>query len=130
MNELMGALNKQEKTIESLSANEINSLLVLIKDYKENKFNSKQAKDLFNEVFLNHVNYDEALKILLQNSKSYSDEDILKMINDLLSINPNTKQELTTRYEKAEKFIMGTLMKQTKGQVNPIKVKELLNKLK
>ena len=130
LNELMGALNKQEKTIESLSANEINSLLVLIKDYKENKFNSKQAKDLFNEVFLNHVNYDEALKILLQNSKSYSDEDILKMINDLLSINPNTKQELTTRYEKAEKFIMGTLMKQTKGQVNPIKVKELLNKLK
>ena len=130
LNELMGALNKQEKTIESLNLNETNDLLSLIKDYKENKFNSKQAKDLFNEVFLNHINYSEALKTLLQNSKSYSDEDILKMINDILSNNPSTKQELTTRYEKAEKFIIGSLMKQTKGQVNPIKVKELLNKFK
>lgn len=126
----MGALNKQEKTIESLNVNETNDLLSLIKDYKENKFNSKQAKDLFNEVFLNHINYSEALKTLLQNSKSYSDEDILKMINDILSNNPSTKQELTTRYEKAEKFIIGSLMKQTKGQVNPVKVKELLNKFK
>ncbi|MBO6094999.1 hypothetical protein J6P11_03165 [bacterium] len=126
----MGVLNKQEKTIEQFSQDEENDLLNLIKDFKANKFNSKQAKDLFNEVFLNHKSYNEALKTLMQNSKSYSDEDILKMINKILINNPNTKQELTTRYEKAEKFIIGSLMKQTKGQIDPLKVKEILNTLK
>lgn len=130
LNELMGVLNKQEKTIEQFSIDEENDLLNLIKDFKANKFNSKQAKDLFNEVFLNHKAYNEALKTLMQNSKSYSDEDILKMINEILINNPNTKQELTTRYEKAEKFIIGSLMKQTKGQIDPLKVKEILNTLK
>ncbi|MBQ5500940.1 MAG: hypothetical protein IIT81_01860, partial [Mycoplasmataceae bacterium] len=130
LNELMGVLNKQEKTIEQFSIDEENDLLNLIKDFKANKFNSKQAKDLFNDVFLNHKAYNEALKTLMQNSKSYSDEDILKMINEILINNPNTKQELTTRYEKAEKFIIGSLMKQTKGQIDPLKVKEILNTLK
>ncbi len=130
LNELMGILNKQELTVNDLNDKSINDLFLFIKDYKDNKFNSKQAKDLFNKIFVSHLDYCNELKKLQNETKTYTDEELLKMLNDFLSTHLETKQELTTRYEKAEKFIMGSMMKLTKGQANPIRIKELLNKIK
>ena len=130
LNELLGAINKQEKTFNDVTDQEKQDLLTLIKDYKANKFNTKQAKDLFNDIFVNHLEYKTQLNKLLASSKSFSEQDLQKMINDLLSQHPETKQDLLTHYDKAEKFITGSLMKLTKGQANPVIIKQLLMKMK
>lgn len=130
LNELMGILNKKELTINDLNENDQSMLFAFIRDYKDNKFNSKQAKTLFNDVFAENKNYHNELKKILDNKKSYSDEEIIKLINDVLSKNPDMKNDLVTRRDKVEKSLIGNIMKITHGQVDPLQLKEVLKKIK
>lgn len=116
--------------IHDIADKQKNDFYLFIKDYHNNKFNSKQSKDLFNKIFIDNLDYMSELNKLLSVTKNYGDNELIIMIEDILTNHPETKQELISRPEKAEKFIIGTLMKLTKGQANPIQIKQILNKFK
>jgi aspartyl-tRNA(Asn)/glutamyl-tRNA(Gln) amidotransferase subunit B len=57
-----------------------------------------------------------------------SDEGtLLKIISDVLDGNPQSVEDFKNGKNKAVGFLVGQLMKATKGQANPQKVNQLLN---
>lgn len=64
-----------------------------------------------------------------ENLVQISDEDeIRQIINNIIDINKNFIYENKENLEKVEKFLMGQIMKETKGKVDPIVTKTLLKK--
>jgi aspartyl-tRNA(Asn)/glutamyl-tRNA(Gln) amidotransferase subunit B len=65
--------------------------------------------------------------------KQIIDEDFIRtQLQEIINNNHEVVSQYTTRPERVEKMFIGLLMKQTKGQANPILatkiLKELLNK--
>lgn len=64
-----------------------------------------------------------------ENLAQISDEDeIRQIINNIIDINKNFIYENKENLEKVEKFLMGQIMKETKGKADPIVTKTLLKK--
>lgn len=64
-----------------------------------------------------------------ENLVQISDEDeIRQIINNIIDINKNFIYENKENLEKVEKFLMGQIMKETKGKADPIVTKTLLKK--
>ncbi|MGL5205569.1 MAG: Asp-tRNA(Asn)/Glu-tRNA(Gln) amidotransferase subunit GatB [Metamycoplasmataceae bacterium] len=84
-----------------------------------NVISGKQLKELFPKL----INLKIPVKELVEQggSKQISDyENLSSLINDIIIKNSNLKEEFVVRRERCIKFVMGQLMKITKGQANPI----------
>ncbi|MGL5617476.1 MAG: Asp-tRNA(Asn)/Glu-tRNA(Gln) amidotransferase subunit GatB [Metamycoplasmataceae bacterium] len=87
----------------------------------------KQLKELFPKL----INLKTTVKELVEQSgfKQISDyENLSALINDIIMKNSNLKEEFIKRRERCIKFVMGQLMKITKGQANPIISTEIIIK--
>jgi aspartyl-tRNA(Asn)/glutamyl-tRNA(Gln) amidotransferase subunit B len=51
------------------------------------------------------------------------------MLKEIIAANPNVTKQYQQRPERVEKMFIGLLMKQTKGQANPIKSINILRSL-
>jgi len=95
---------------------------------KNKTINSKQAKVILEQIYLTK----KSPKILI---KELGFEQITdpKVINEFLRgyflNNQNLLQQYHERPERVEKFFIGQLMKDTKGQANPIVANEQLQLL-
>ena len=58
-----------------------------------------------------------------------SSEELKPIIEKIISENPNVVAEYKTGKENALQFLMGQIMKETKGSANPMVVQELLKTL-
>ncbi|MGL6125130.1 MAG: Asp-tRNA(Asn)/Glu-tRNA(Gln) amidotransferase subunit GatB [Metamycoplasmataceae bacterium] len=88
----------------------------------------KQLKDFFPKL----INLKKSVIDLIEGegSKQISDYESLSiMIDDIIKQNHNLKFEFIERKERCIKFIMGQLMKITKGQANPIISAEIATKI-
>ena len=102
-------------------------LAFIINSIKDNKINSKQAKELFNKSLELKRDPKELIKELGMeqiNDKS----EIESMIKTILD--NNTKQIELYKNGKTNMFdfFVGQVMKETKGKANPVLVKEILIK--
>ncbi len=98
-------------------------IVSIIKLRKEGKVDNKQTNKLVSKMFEESISSDlESLnnKVLL------SDDEIKEMISSLIESNKEmVEKDINDRPERVEKFLMGQLMKETKGQASP----QLANKL-
>jgi aspartyl-tRNA(Asn)/glutamyl-tRNA(Gln) amidotransferase subunit B len=79
----------------------------------------KQLKTLFPRLVNLKTSVEELIKS--EGSVQISDEKTLSpIINDIISKNPHLLNEFVERQERTLKFVIGQLMKLTKGQANPI----------
>lgn len=79
----------------------------------------KQLKTLFPKLINLKTSVEDLVK--KDGSKQISDyENLSKLINDIIKENSNLIIEFIERRERCIKFVMGQLMKITKGQANPI----------
>ncbi|XQP55646.1 MAG: Asp-tRNA(Asn)/Glu-tRNA(Gln) amidotransferase subunit GatB [Mycoplasmoidaceae bacterium] len=129
--ELVGLLKKDNKTIESVDEDKLNKIIKMIKILIDGKINAKQGKTIIVEIYKN--NTDPEIVIEKLGFKQITDESVIRqMLSDLIAKNANIVQQYPTRPERVEKMILGLLMRDTKGQANPVIsariLKDLLNK--
>lgn len=124
--ELFGRMNKAGINFENLkiSAENLVELLDLI---KSGEISGKIAKDVLDEMF---ESGESATKVVeLKGFKQVSDSSAIeKIIDDVMSKNENFVTDYRLGKDKLFGFFVGQVMKESKGQANPVMVNELLKK--
>jgi aspartyl-tRNA(Asn)/glutamyl-tRNA(Gln) amidotransferase subunit B len=95
---------------------------------KKNKINGKQAKQIFPEIIKDKKTVDQIISDL--GLKQIVDPTPLKnILNKLIKDNAEIVQQYKSRPERVEKFLVGMVMKETRGQANPQLVKTIMDEL-
>lgn len=123
MVELLGRLNKENKFIleSPISAENLSKLVILIFN---NVISGKIAKQVFDEMFKFSKTPDEIIKE--KNLIQITDvSEIEKSVKEALESNPNVVLEYKQGKQQVIGFLVGHVMKLTKGKANP----EIVNKI-
>ncbi|MFB9860937.1 Asp-tRNA(Asn)/Glu-tRNA(Gln) amidotransferase subunit GatB [Salinicoccus siamensis] len=127
-NWLMGGvneyLNKQQMELSETKLTPEN-LSGMIKLIEEGTISSKQAKKVFNVLVEKGGEARKVVKDL--GMEQISDPKILgDMVTAVLDQNPQSIEDYKNGKDRATGFLIGQIMKQSKGQANPQKVNEIL----
>ncbi len=124
VNNIKSVINDSKLENYRLNVKEIKDLIKLRKD---GKINNKETNELILKMFKTEIKNDIKLlndKILLNN------KDIKEILFLLLEKNSEMiNKEKTNRPERVEKFLMGQILKETKGKANPKEVNDLIKKV-
>lgn len=100
-------------------------LYKLIKLISEGKISGTAAKEVFDEMFVSGKNPEDI--VAEKGMSQISSSDVLeKVIGEVLSANPKSVEDYKNGKLQAVGFLMGQVMKATKGQANPAVAKELI----
>lgn len=126
INELLGALNKDDKTIKDspISAEQLGGLIALISD---NTISGKIAKDVFAEMY--NSGKDAATIVEEKGLKQVTDTGAIEsVIDEVIAENPDNVAAYKGGKDKLFGFFVGQTMKKTGGKANPAMVNEILRK--
>ena len=132
MGDLLGALNKDEKTIEDspISANQLAKLIERIND---KTLSGKLAKQAFTALFAQEGGDDDTAvdKIIADKGlKQETDTGAIKaIVEQVLANNQAMVDEYKAGKEKAFNGLVGQVMKLSRGKANPAQVNDLLKEL-
>lgn len=114
--EFVGLLTKNNEDIQSTKV-EPKSLALLSNMIEDKEISSKQAKEVL-ELMLDGKNPLDIVKE--KGMKQVSDEGaILALVNQVLDENPNSIVDYKGGKDRALGFLVGQVMKKSKGQANP-----------
>ena len=124
--ELMGLLVKGNKTIETSPVSSEN--LAKLSNFLESKeISSRQGKEVLEEMF--NTSKDPETIIKEKGLKQVSNEDeILNIVLEVLNENPQSIEDFKNGKDRALGFMVGQVMKKSKGQANPKMASDLLTK--
>lgn len=132
MGDLLGALNKDEKTIEA-SPISVEQFAKLMERIKDNTLSGKLAKQAFSALFAQEGgDSDEAVDKIIADKglKQETDTGAIKaIVEEVLKNNQAMVDEYKSGKEKAFNGLVGQVMKASKGKANPAQVNELLKEL-
>jgi aspartyl-tRNA(Asn)/glutamyl-tRNA(Gln) amidotransferase subunit B len=132
MGDLLGALNKDEKTIEDSPISAL-QLAKLIERIKDNTLSGKLAKQAFTALFAGEggTGDDAVDKIIADKGlKQETDTGAIKaIVEEVLAKNQAMVDEYKAGKEKAFNGLVGQVMKASKGKANPAQVNQLLKAL-
>ncbi|MEH7272383.1 Asp-tRNA(Asn)/Glu-tRNA(Gln) amidotransferase subunit GatB [Neobacillus vireti] len=124
MGDVSAYLNSEGKELHQIALTP-ESLAGLIKLIKNGTISSKIAKTVFNELIENGGDAEVIVKE--KGLVQISDEGtLLKIISEVLDANLQSVEDFKNGKNKAVGFLVGQLMKATKGQANPQMVNQLL----
>jgi len=124
MGEVSGYLNAEGKELEEVPLTP-EGLASMIRLIENGTISSKIAKTVFKELIENGGNAEQIVKE--KGLVQISDEGtLLKIISEVLDHNPKSIEDFKGGKAKATGFLVGQIMKATKGQANPQMVNKLL----
>ena len=124
LSEVIAVLNRENIVINTfhIKPDRLASLLSRIQD---NTISSKIAKDLFNQMLSNDKTVDEMIKE--QGLEQITDEDsIAQFVTEVLDEFSEQKDQYLAGKEQVLGFLVGQVMKRSKGKANPKLVNELI----
>ena len=124
LSEVIAVLNRENIEINAfqIKPDRLASLLSRIQD---NTISSKIAKDLFNQMLSNDKTVDEMIKE--QGLEQITDEDsISQYVTEVLNEYSDQKDQYLAGKEQVLGFLVGQVMKRSKGKANPRLVNELI----
>lgn len=121
--QILGYLNKTNQNIKDIYLTP-ERLKDLINEIEKETISSKQAKEIFEKV----LEEKKDIKAFLnkENAQINNKEEIEKIIEEILSNNPNQIEEYKNGKTNLFDYFVGQVMKNTKGKVNPVLTKEIL----
>ncbi len=122
--DILGYMNKNFVKLNEIKISK-EELIKLIDKLNQNILSSKQAKEILNYILDNGGNIEEVsdkLNIKLIND----DNELIKIVKEVLDNNEESINDYKNGKDRALKYLMGQIMKETKGQANPVKVNEIL----
>ncbi|MEH7010419.1 Asp-tRNA(Asn)/Glu-tRNA(Gln) amidotransferase subunit GatB [Neobacillus niacini] len=124
MGDVSAYLNSEGKELHQIALTP-ESLASMIKLIENGTISSKIAKTVFKELIENGGDAEKIVKD--KGLVQISDEGtLLKIISEVLDANPQSVEDFKNGKNKAVGFLVGQLMKATKGQANPQMVNQLL----
>lgn len=124
MGEVSAYLNAEQKELDDIALTP-GGLAGIIKLLEKGTISSKIAKKVFKELIENGGDAEKIVKD--QGLVQISDEGTLrKIVADTLDANPQSIEDFKSGKERAIGFLVGQIMKATKGQANPPMVNKLL----
>ena len=126
LTEVLGALNRDNLTIEQLGVSP-ESFALLMTRINDQTISGKTAKEVFSLLIKEESDVDEIIQS--QGLRQMSDASELEaIIKDVIQSYPDQLQQYLEGKEKIFGFFIGKVMKQTKGRANPSIVNELVHK--
>ena len=124
LGDISAYLNKTEKSIVDTTLTK-ERFLELIAKIEEQALTSKNLKDILVDVLEKTDTITDIIKNL--GIENISDNETLrKIVQQVIKDNPDTVQDYKSGHDRAMKFFMGQVMKQTKGKANPKIATDLL----
>ena len=122
--EVLAILSRSETTIEQagISAQKLAPLLQSLADKKVTEKNAKEAMIAFVEKGISPMEYIKANNLI----KDMDDGDTAKAIRDILKQNPQAITDYVKGEKKSLNFLLGQLMRATKGKVDPGTAQKML----
>ena len=124
---LLQSRPEEEPQVQELSVAADEQLIKLSQLVEEGKLNSTAAKEVLSELQQNGGEAEEVAKNL--NLIQVSDEgEIAKIVEQVLSENEKAAQDVKNGEMKAIGFLVGQVMKASKGKANPSMAQDLIKK--
>lgn len=107
----------------------VNNFAVLVKMFSEDKISSRVAKDIL--VLMTEDSDLDPEKYAEENNLIQSDnsDELKPIIEKIIAENASVAEDYKKGKEAALQFLMGQVMKETRGSANPKKVQEMLKEL-
>lgn len=116
LGDIAAYLNKTDMKIEETSLTD-SKFKDLVNYLNSGKINSKIEKEILDDVMEEEKDIDEILKN--HNVKELTEEELISIIQNVLDNNTQSVNDYKNGNERAIKFLMGQIMKETKGNANP-----------
>ena len=123
LGEISAYLNKTNLKLEETILNK-EKFVLLVEMLDKKEINNQIFKEIINLL----METDEDLNKIVENKKiiALSDEDLKNIVEKVIEANPNSIIDYKDGKDRAVKFLIGQIMKETKGQANPQLVNEFL----
>lgn len=98
----------------------------IILELYEGKLNSKSFKDIIDDI----MESDTKIESIIDKASSLlmSDSDISNIAREVVNENKEQVQEYKKGNERILKYLMGMMMKKSKGKIDPVRAREILMK--
>lgn len=117
-------LNKEEKKIEDTTLTS-DKFLDLVSKVNDGSLTSKNVKDILELVLTSSLSIEEIIKKV--GISNITDTGALEeIVLNVISNNPDSVSDYKAGKDRAIKYLMGQIMKETKGSANPKLVNEIL----
>ncbi len=126
LGDIAAYLNKTDLKLEETSLTD-KKFVDLVNYLNEGKINSKIQKEILDDVMEQDKDIDEILKD--HNVKEIGEDELVEIIQNILDNNTQSVNDYKNGNERAIKFLMGQIMKETKGNANPQLVTEKLKEM-
>lgn len=117
LGDISAYLNKNEKLITETKLSK-ERFIELISKMEDNSLTSKNLKDILDTILESAKTIDEIVKDA-GISNITDDSAIREVIKTIISNNPESVADYKAGHDRAIKFFMGQVMKETKGSANP-----------
>lgn len=126
LGDIAGFLNQKHIELKDTKLT-IKRLKELVEKYDKKEISSKIVKDILEDVLMTTDSIDNIIEN--HGGISITDTDsINKVIDEVILNNPQSVTDYKEGHDRAIKYLMGQVMKETKGKANPVLVNELLLK--
>ena len=124
LGDIAAYLNKEEKTIYETTLTK-ERFLDLIKNMEDNTLTSKNLKDILAKVLEETSSISEIIKSSgIENITD--DSAIRELVKKVVAANPGSVDDYKAGHDRAIKFLMGQVMKESKGSANPKMAMDIL----
>ena len=124
MVDILGYLNKNSLSLSDLKFSK-DHLVLLVSAINQGKINSKQAKEVLSEMFATGKNPMDVIKE--KGMEQISDSSAIeKIVDEVLSANAQSIADWQRGKDHALGYLVGQVMKQSKGKANPSLAKSLI----
>ncbi len=124
LGDISAYLNKKDIQITDTKLSK-EKFLDLIKKYEDNTITSKNLKEILDIIMESDKSIDEIMK---ENGieNITDDSEIREVIKTIIKNNPDSVNDYKNGHDRAIKFLMGQVMKETKGKANPKLANDIL----
>ncbi|MBS7021245.1 MAG: Asp-tRNA(Asn)/Glu-tRNA(Gln) amidotransferase subunit GatB [Firmicutes bacterium] len=124
--DILSFMNREKISVHELKITD-EILIDFVSRMAKKEFSSKQGKEILVELLTDGGTVDSVVDKL--GIVQISDTSVIeKTIQEIVSANPDSVKDYHEGKDRAIKFLMGQVMKATKGQANPSLAMELLKK--
>ena len=126
LSDISSYLNKHNKVITDTHLS-YEKLVSVIEALETKDLSNKNVKDLIDSLMETDKTLDELKKEF--NIENITDDTFIKdIITKVIDNNPDSVNDYKSGHDRALKYLMGQVMKETKGSVNPKKANDMLVK--
>ena len=117
LGDISAYLNKEEKNINETTLNK-ERFIELAKNMEDNTLTSKNLKDILNKILEEESTIAEIIKSSgIENITD--DTAIREVVKKVIEANPESVSDYKAGHDRAIKYLMGQVMKESKGSANP-----------